>query len=524
MSLALLCTRTTPVVTKYLRRLRAAGYAMGAVFSLFVLGCADEPFAPEGPTQAQLKSATEREFAPPAADDLSNMYVVVFRDDVLDPRRAAEELTRIHGGEIHYIYRHVLKGFGATLPPESARAIERSPIVHHITPAKKVVAVGTQTNAPWGLDRIDQRDLPLSGTYTYTQTGAGVRAYIVDTGILTAHTEFGGRASVGYDAFGQDGQDCDGHGTHVAGITGAATYGVAKGVSLVSVRVLDCNGEGTTLGLIAGIDWVQYNHVKPAVANLSIVLVRSDGTETSDPDVDNAVASLINAGVSAVIAAGNTGVDACNVSPARTAAAITTAASNSSDYRWVGTYNASNTGSCVDIFAPGQQILSTYIGSNTATATLTGTSMAAPHVAGVVATYLERNPGTTPSAMRGEIMSTATTNRLQNIGAGSPNVLVMSQHPISVYIDGPFHVNTEGTYTWEAIASGGNGTFTYRWEALWTNTGTREALGTERTQSLYLTAESGDVELNVWVKSGDIEEVASHMVCNLIPPNDAACA
>jgi subtilisin family serine protease len=276
-------------------------------------------------------------------------------------------------------------------------------------------ALVTQNNPPWGLDRIGQRDLPLNRTYSYTTTGAGVNAYIIDTGIRRTHTQFGGRAVVGFDAIG-DGQntnDCNGHGTHVSGTVGGSTYGVAKSVRLFAVRVLGCNGSGSTSGVIAGVDWVTANHISPAVANMSL----GGGVSTA---LDTAVRNSIASGVTYAIAAGNSNTNAANASPARVAEAITVGATTMSDAR----SSFSNFGSVVDIFAPGSSILSASNASDTATATLSGTSMATPHVAGVVARFLQGNPGATPAQARNELVAQATLNHLSGIASGTANRLL----------------------------------------------------------------------------------------------------
>ena len=275
----------------------------------------------------------------------------------------------------------------------------------------------TQNNPPWGLDRIDQRDRPLNGQYNYTPTGTGVRAYVIDTGIRTSqHTQFGGRAAAMFDAFGGNGQDCNGHGTHVAGTIGGTTYGVAKGVLLRAVRVLDCDGNGTDSTLIAGIDWVTSNHISPAVANISI----GGGASTA---VDTAVENMINANVTTAIAAGNDyGIDACNTSPARVSAAITVGSTTATDAK----SDFSNVGTCLDIFAPGSSIVSAWHVSDTATNSISGTSMATPHVTGVAAPYLQNNTAASPTTVRDRIVNTATPNRLTGIGTGSPNRLLYS--------------------------------------------------------------------------------------------------
>jgi subtilisin family serine protease len=296
-----------------------------------------------------------------------------------------------------------------------AEALSRDFRVNFVEEDGVMTASATQTNPPWGLDRIDERDRPLSGTYTYNWTGSGVRAYIIDTGIRTAHTQFGGRASNVFDAFGGNGQDCHGHGTHVAGTVGGSTYGVAKSALLRGVRVLDCTGSGSTSGVIAGVDWVRQNHIAPAVANMSL----GGGASSS---LDTAVNNLSNAGVAIAVAAGNENQNACNVSPARAANAITTGSTTSSDAR----SSFSNFGTCVDIFAPGSGILSAWFSSNTATATLSGTSMASPHVAGVAALYKQANPSASATTIRNAIVNNASLNKITNVGTGSPNRLLYS--------------------------------------------------------------------------------------------------
>jgi subtilisin family serine protease len=273
----------------------------------------------------------------------------------------------------------------------------------------------TQTGATWGLDRIDQRSLPLSTTYSYTTTGSGVNVYVIDTGIRRTHNDFGGRAFVGFDSVG-DGRntnDCNGHGTHVAGTIGGATWGVAKSVRLFAVRVLNCSGSGTTSGVISGVNWVTANRVKPAVANMSL----GGGASSS---LDTAVNNSINAGVTYAVAAGNSNTNAANQSPARVGAAITVGSSTSSDAR----SSFSNFGSVVDVFAPGSSIRSAWFTSNSATATLSGTSMASPHVAGVAARILQSSPGASPATVRNTIVNNATTNALSGIPVGTSNRLL----------------------------------------------------------------------------------------------------
>ena len=355
---------------------------------------------------------------------VENSYIVVLEDWAVGQKGEgsaapdiASNLAAIYNGKVKHVYKHALSGFSIELSETDAQALSQDARVKYVEEDGIVSAYTTQTGATWGLDRIDQRDRPLNGTYTYTPTGAGIHVYVIDTGIRTAHTQFGGRASISYDSIGdgQNGNDCNGHGTHVAGTVGGSTYGVAKGVTLHAVRVLDCAGNGTDSTVIAGVDWVTANHVNPAVANMSL----GGGASST---IDTAVQNSINSGVTYAIAAGNDGLNACNYSPARVAAAITVGNSNSSDAR----SSTSNYGSCLDIFAPGSSITSAWYTSNTATNTISGTSMASPHVAGVAALYLQGNPTASPATVASAITSTATSGRLTGIGTGSPNLLLYS--------------------------------------------------------------------------------------------------
>jgi subtilisin family serine protease len=356
------------------------------------------------------------------ADRIPGHYIVVL-DDVAAGQhgpasqalQVAEVLTSAYGGRINRVYRHALNGYAAEMTEDEALALSQDPRVQFVEEDGVMTADATQSGATWGIDRIDQRALPLSGTYTYNWTGAGVRAYIIDTGILTSHTQFGGRAAVSYDAIGdgRNGQDCNGHGTHVAGTVGGSTYGVAKGVSLRAVRVLNCTGSGSTSGVIAGVNWVAANRVLPAVANMSL----GGGASSS---LDTAVNNAINAGVTFAVAAGNSNANACNYSPARVAAAITVGSTTSTDAR----SSFSNYGTCLDIFAPGSSIRSAWHTSTTATNTISGTSMASPHVAGAAALYLQGNTGASNATVRNALVTGSTTNRVTSAGTGSPNRLL----------------------------------------------------------------------------------------------------
>jgi subtilisin family serine protease len=327
----------------------------------------------------------------------------------------ADDMARLYHGKLKHVYKHALNGFSVEMSEADAEAMSQDYRVRFVEEDGVMTAVATQTNPPWGLDRIDQRNRPLSATYTYNWTGSGVRVYVIDTGIRTTHTQFGGRASNVFDAFGGSGADCNGHGTHVSGTVGGSTYGVAKSALLRGVRVLDCNGSGSTSGVIAGVNWVTQNHINPAVANMSL----GGGASSA---LDTAVNNLSNSGVPVAVAAGNSNVDACGSSPARAANAITTGSTTSTDAR----SSFSNFGTCLDIFAPGSSILSSWFSSDTATATLSGTSMASPHVAGVAALYKQANPSASATTVRNAIVNNATVNVVTNAGSGSPNRLLYS--------------------------------------------------------------------------------------------------
>jgi len=298
---------------------------------------------------------------------------------------------------------------------DRAVALSDDPRVKFVEEDSIMTATVTQTNPPWGLDRIGQRDLPLNHAYSYTSTGSGVNAYIIDTGIRITHTQFGGRASVAFDAVGdgQNGNDCNGHGTHVSGTVGGVKYGVAKNVSLVAVRVLNCQGSGTTSGVIAGIDWVTANRVLPAAANMSL----GGGLSTT---LNQAVASAVASGVTFAVAAGNSSANACSSSPSSEPSAITVGATDIND----GFAYFSNFGSCVDINAPGVSITSDWYSSNTATNTISGTSMAAPHVAGAAALYLSANPTATPAQVASALTTNATSGAITAVPAGTVNLLL----------------------------------------------------------------------------------------------------
>ncbi|MGQ0467389.1 MAG: S8 family serine peptidase [Sporichthyaceae bacterium] len=347
---------------------------------------------------------------------IKDQWIVTFDKTASESQiQSAQDGVGRRGGKVGHRYKRATRGFSATMDSGAVAELRRNPHVVAVEPDVEVHAYDVQSPTPsWGLDRIDQVSLPLNSSYTYDNTGAGVTVYVIDTGIRTSHTDFGGRARSGFTSIndGRGTNDCNGHGTHVAGTVGGARYGVAKGVDLVAVRVLDCNGSGSMSGVIAGVEWVTANRSGPSVANMSL----GGGAYTA---LDNAVANSIASGVTYAVAAGNDNTNACNQSPARTPAALTVGATTTSDAR----ASFSNYGACLDIFAPGQGIVSAYSSSDTSTSTLSGTSMAAPHVAGAAARYLQANPGSTPSQVRSGLLGVAALNKLSGVN-GSVNALL----------------------------------------------------------------------------------------------------
>jgi subtilisin family serine protease len=365
---------------------------------------------------AALPTGTVR---PARTEAISGSYIVVLKPQSTDAAHVpvtARRLAKRYGGRVRHDYSATVRGFQADLTATEASHLAADASVELVEQDAKVSLSATQANATWGLDRIDQRTTPLSKTYA-SGSAASVTAYVLDTGIRTSHREFGGRARSGWDFIDDDAvaDDCNGHGTHVAATVGGRTYGVAKDVKLVGVRVLDCGGNGSYSAIIAGVDWVTKNAVKPAVANMSI------GGPVSAA-LNTAVTRSIAAGVTYAVAAGNDNRNACHQSPAATPNAITVGATDSTDTR----ASFSNFGTCVDIFAPGVRITSASYRGDTATASMSGTSMASPHVAGAAALVLGANPTWTPAQVRDSLVAHATAGTVQSAGTGSPNTLLFT--------------------------------------------------------------------------------------------------
>ncbi|NUT52183.1 MAG: S8 family peptidase [Saccharothrix sp.] len=346
-----------------------------------------------------------------APEKITGSFIVKLKDG----KTSANALASRFGANVERNYAS-FGGFNVKLTEKQAKRLAADPSVEYVEQDQVIHTQATQTNPPsWGLDRVDQRNLPLNSSYSYTTTGSGANVYVVDTGVRISHSTFGGRAVNGYDAVDNDNvaQDGNGHGTHVAGTIAGSQYGVAKNARIVGVRVLNNSGSGTLAGVVAGIDWVARNHQKPAVANLSL----GGGANSS---IDDAVRRAIAAGVTFAVAAGNSNANASGFSPARVGEAITVGATERTDAR----ASYSNFGSILDIFAPGSSITSAWHTGDSATNTISGTSMATPHVAGAAARYLSSNPSATPAQVASYLIAQSTPSKVTSPGSGSPNRLL----------------------------------------------------------------------------------------------------
>jgi hypothetical protein len=386
-----------------------------AVGTVCLLASCQDANAPDS-TQAPLPPASFA-LASNSSKKITDEYIVVFKDGVDDVDGRAKGLANAHGGNVHATYRVALKGFSAHLSAQSAATLAQDPSVAYVEQDQQFTLASTTVSTDaWGLDRIDQANLPLDGKFTYPNTGAGVNVYIIDSGIRRTHVEFGGRVVPAYssiaDSYGPDG--CHWHGTHVAGIVGGAVWGVAKASTLYSVRAYDCLGAGSTSSIVGAIDWVTSNRVRPAVATMSFSGPLSDAVNT-------AVQNSIGSGVTYVAAAGNNGADACGYSPGSVSTVLTVAA-----IEWGGDLQStySNLGSCVDLYAPGSQVRAAVTSSDIDTDLRTGTSQAAGFAAGAAALYLAANPSASPAEVHQALVSGATAGVVNGVTGGTPNRLL----------------------------------------------------------------------------------------------------
>jgi subtilisin family serine protease len=395
---------------------RARFGALGALaLTALLLGACAEPS-----TAIDMEVASAQQGLSPSRLQVSASYIVQFAAGERDVPGLAQQLVAAHGGALRFTYTAALEGFAAELPPQAVEALQRNPRVLLIEPDRELQLFtgGTQTSPPsWGLDRIDQRGTTRDGSYTYGNDGSGVHAYIFDTGIRSTHDQFAGRIGAGHTMVfdGNGTEDCHGHGTHVSGTVGGSLHGVAKRVTLHPIRVFGCSGGASTSSIISALDWVVKNGERPAVANMSLGGGFSSAFNTA---IENAV----SAGITIVVAAGNSTTDACTVSPASAPSAITVGSTASND----AISSFSNRGPCVDLFAPGTSIASAYHTSNTAAATMSGTSMASPHVAGAAVLYLAANPSATPAQVDAALKTNATGNTISALPVNTPNLLLFT--------------------------------------------------------------------------------------------------
>jgi serine protease len=395
-------------------RATSRGTALAAVLSLGLSACADSLAPAARPADQTVAPRLDQSSG--NGRRIANQYIVVLDNGETDVPGRARALVAAHGGQVGRTYTSALKGFSANMSAQAAEALSRAPGVAYVEQDQEISVAGTQSTPPsWGLDRIDQSALPLDKSYSYSSNGSGVRVYIIDTGIRSSHAEFGGRVASGFtsisDGYGTEG--CHYHGTHVAGTVAGTNVGVAKGATVVPVRVLDCNGSGSSSGVVAGIDWIIAQGQLPAVVNMSI----SGGLSSA---MNSAIEKGISAGLVFAVAAGNNSSLACSYSPASATNALTVAATTSSDAQ----ASYSNHGSCVDIYAPGSAIYSAWNSGDNSYGTASGTSMATPHTAGAAALYLSANPGATPAQVAQALAANATSGAITNASSGTPNRLL----------------------------------------------------------------------------------------------------